>query len=264
MHDVLVTATGKRSQSLILSITTAGANQSGIGYEQWKYTQRVLSRQAVDESFFGIIYTIDDADDWQSPDSWVKANPNWGSSVNPEVISNLAQRARSIASQQNAFKQKHLNLWTNASVAWMNMILWHSLGDATLKEADFNGDECLIGLDLAAKIDLAARVKLFRRTVDGVSHYYVFAHFYLPEAAILDARNASYGTWESEGWISTTPGEVTDFNAIETDILNDAAHYRVRDVAYDPWQALQLASNLAAHDVNVIEYRRRSRTSRPP
>lgn len=255
VHDILVTATGKRSQSLIFCITTAGANQSGIGFEQWKYTQRVLAGQSVDESFFGIIYTIDDADDWQSPDVWAKANPNWGTSVNPGVIQNLAQRARAIASQQNAFKQKHLNVWTNAAVAWMNMVQWQALGDGELVEASFNGDECVIGLDLAAKVDLAARVKLFRRPIDGVLHYYAFAHFYLPEAAIVDGRNASYETWQGEGWITATPGEVTDFNVIESDLLNDAAHHRVLDIAYDPWQALQLASNLAAKDISVIEYR---------
>ena len=191
VHDVLVTATGKRSQSLIFGITTAGANQSGIGFEQWKYTQRVLSDQSVDEAFFGIIYTIDDLDDWQSPDAWVKANPNWGQSVNPEVIANLAQRARAIASQQNAFKQKHLNVWTNAAVAWMNMVQWHAQGDTTLKVEDFRGEECVIGLDLAAKIDLAARVKLFRSDVDGVQHYYAFAHFYLPRPrSWMDATRA--------------------------------------------------------------------------
>ena len=264
VHDVLVTATGKRSQSLIFGITTAGANQSGIGFEQWKYTQRVLNGQAVDESFFGIIYTIDDADDWQSPDSWVKANPNWGQSVNPEVITNLAARARAIASQQNAFKQKHLNIWTNAAVAWMNLVQWQALADPLLKETDFLGDECVIGLDLAAKVDLAARVTLFRRDVDGVLHYYAFAHFYLPEAAIQDGRNASYQTWEADGWITTTPGEVTDFGVIEADICDDAAHYAVRDVAYDPWQALQLASNLAAADVSVIEYRPTTANFSPP
>ena len=264
VHDVLVTATGKRTQSLIFGITTAGANQSGIGFEQWKYAQRVLAGQAVDESFFGIIYTLDDADDWQSPDSWVKANPNWGRSVNPEVIANLAQRARAIASQHNAFKQKHLNLWTNAAVAWMNMVQWQAQADPALKEADFRAEECVIGLDLAAKIDLAARVKLFRRTLDGIQHYYVFAHFYLPEAAILDGRNASYQTWEADGWITSTPGEVTDFGVIESDVLDDAAHHQLRDVAYDPWQALQLASNLAAHDVPVIEYRPTTANFSPP
>lgn len=255
VHDVLVTATGKRAQSLIFGITTAGQNQSGIGFEQWKYTQRVLSQQTADEAFFGVIYTLDDADDWLAPESWVKANPNWAASVNPSVIANLAARARSLAAQQNAFKQKHLNVWTNAAVSWMNMEQWRAAGDATLSESDFNNQECVIGLDLAAKIDLAVRVKLFRRDVDGVWHYYAFAHFYLPEAAILDGRNASYQTWEADGWITSTPGEVTDFNVIEADILADAAHHQVIDVAYDPWQALQLATNLAGRDIPVIEYR---------
>lgn len=255
VHDVLVTATGKRSQALIFCITTAGANQTGVGFEQWKYTQRVLAGHATDDAFFGIIYTVDDTDDWQDPAVWAKANPNWGSSVNPEVITNLANRARSIASQQNAFKQKHLNMWTNAAVAWMNMVQWHALADPALTEEQFNNEDCVLGLDLAAKIDLAARVKVFRRLLDGVAHYYVFAHFYLPEAAITDGRNASYATYEADGWITSTVGEVTDFNVIEADILNDAAHHRLLDVAYDPWQALQLASNLAAKEIPVIEYR---------
>lgn len=264
VHDVLVTATGKRAQPLVLGITTAGANQSGIGYEQWKYTLKVLSRQTADEAFFGIIYTIDDSDDWQDAASWIKANPNWGSSVNPEVIQNLAHRARQIASQQTAFKQKHLNVWTNASVAWMNMQAWHACGDPELRETDFASDECVIGLDLAAKIDLTACVKIFARIIDGVQHYYAFARFYLPEAAILDGRNASYGTWEADGWITSTPGEVIDQNAIQADILNDAAHHAVQDVAYDPWQALKLASDLAANDIPVIEYRPTVANFSPP
>jgi len=255
VHDVLVTATGKRSQPMILSITTAGNNQSGIGFEQWRYAQRVLAQETVDESFFGLIYTIDDADDWQSPESWAKANPNFGTSVHPDVIASLAHRASQIASQQNAFKQKHLNLWTNAAVAWANMIAWDQCADPALTENDFKGEQCVIGLDLAAKIDLAARVKLFARTIDGVTHYYVFAQFYLPEATIFDGRNASYGTWHADNWITGTPGEVIDFERIQSDILQDATDHVILDVAYDPWQALKLASELAAKDVPVIEYR---------
>lgn len=254
IHDVLVTATGKRSQPLLFSITTAGANQSGIGYEQWKYAMKVLRGESEDEAFFGIVYTLDDADNWEDPASWAKANPNFGSSVNPDTIATLAHRARQIASQQTAFKQKHLNIWTNAAVSWMNMLQWDACADAP-PEAEFNGEECVIGLDLAAKIDLAARVKMFARVLDGVTHYYVFAHFYLPEAAIVDGRNASYQTWEAENWITATPGEVIDFDAIQLDLQTDATHHRLLDVAYDPWQALKLAADLAALDIPVIEYR---------
>jgi phage terminase large subunit-like protein len=254
IHDVLVTATGKRSQPLLFSITTAGANQSGIGFEQWKYTIKVLRGESEDDAFFGIIYTLDDADDWLDPASWAKANPNFGASVNPETIATLANRARQIASQQTAFKQKHLNIWTNAAVAWMNMLQWDACADAG-SEAQFNGEECVIGLDLAAKIDLAARVKLFARVIEGITHYYAFAHFYLPEAAILDGRNASYQTWEADNWITATPGEVIDFDAIEQDLQTDATRHVLLDVAYDPWQALKLAADLTARDIPVIEYR---------
>ena len=255
VHDVLLTATGKRTQSMILSITTAGNNQSGIGYEQWKYAQRVLSQETADESFLGLIYTIDDADNWQAPESWAKANPNYGVSVYPDQLADLAHRAAQIASQQNAFKQKHLNLWTNASVAWMSLIAWDACADTTLTENDFKGEQCVLGLDLAAKIDLAARVKLFARNVEGVTHYYVFAQFYLPEATIFDGRNASYQTWHADNWITGTPGEVIDFERIQTDILQDSTDHQLLDVAYDPWQALKLASELAQKDVPVIEYR---------
>jgi len=171
------------------------------------------------------------------------------------VLANLAHRAGQIASQQSAFKQKHLNVWTSAAVSWMNLLQWDQCADPSLSEADFRGEECVLGLDLAAKIDLAARVKLFARLIDGVTHYYVFAHFYLPEAAIVDGRNASYQTWQADNWITATPGEVIDFEAIQHDILSDASHHTLLDVAYDPWQALKLAGELAAHDIPVIEYR---------
>lgn len=255
VFDVLVTATGKRLQPLIFAITTAGVNQAGVGFEQWKYTQRVLLQEIADETTFGIIYTIDEGDDWQDPLAWVKANPNWGVSVNPDVISNLAARAARIGSQQAAFKQKHLNVWTNAAVGWMNMVQWHACADLTLKESDFNGEECVLGIDLATKVDLAARAKLFVRLIEGVSHYYCFVQFYLPDAAITEARVASYQTWETEGWIITTAGETLDFDRIESDILNDAAHHRIADLCYDPWQALNLATRLDAKAIPVIEYR---------
>lgn len=255
VHDVLVTACGKRTQPLMLSITTAGNNQAGIGFEQWKYCQRVLAQETTDDAFLGIVYTIDDADDWQDPGSWAKANPNYGTSVDPGNLATLAHRAAQIASQQNAFKQKHLNLWTNAAVSWMNMVAWDACADPALSESDFKGEQCVLGLDLAAKIDLAARVKLFARTLEGITHYYVFAQFYLPESTLFDGRNASYGTWHEQNWITGTPGEVIDFDRIQADILQDATDHQILDVAYDPWQALKLASDLTQRDVPCIEYR---------
>jgi phage terminase large subunit-like protein len=84
---VLDTATGARDQPLILMITTAGSDRSGICYEKRGYTIKVLERTIgadaddTDETWLGVIYTLDDGDLWHDPKTWRKANPNLGVSV---------------------------------------------------------------------------------------------------------------------------------------------------------------------------------------
>jgi phage terminase large subunit-like protein len=253
VFDVLQTATGKRSQPLMLGITTAANNQSSVGYEQWQYAQRLLEQKIDDEQFFAIIYTVDKDDDWREEKTWIKANPNWGVSVMPEAIANLCLQAQQSASRQNAFKQKHLNMWTSSAVLWMNMQVWDACGDRKLSIEDFAGEECVEGLDLATKIDLAAKAKWFRREVEGVGHYYLFVDFFLPEGAI--GRNDAYSGWVSDGWIITTPGEANDLSMIEATVVDDNNLYTLKDVAYDPWQARMMAANLENAGVPVIEYR---------
>jgi phage terminase large subunit-like protein len=255
VHDVLLTATGKRTQSLILGISTAGSNQAGVGFEQWRYAERLLEGAVQDDSYFAIIYTVDKADAWDDPKSWQKANPNWGVSVMPDVIEQIALRAQAVASQQVAFKQKHLNIWTNAEAPWMNMANWDRAGDPALKVEQFEGEEVIIGLDLATRVDLAGKVRLFRRNQDGVDHYYAFAQGYAPEAALDNGINTNYATWKEEGWVEVSPGEVNDLTRIERSVLDDHARFQIIDVCYDPWQAAMMATNLDNAGVSVIEIR---------
>jgi phage terminase large subunit-like protein len=255
VHDVLVTAAGKRSQPLIAGITTAASNQAGIGYEQWKYTLSLLACEVADDHFFGIVYTIDTDDDWRDVNVWRKANPNWGLSVMPKAIRALAERAQNVPALQNSFKQKHLNIWTHSSVAWIDQLRWQACADETLRELDHLGDECIIGLDLAAKIDLCARVNLYTRDIEGITHYFAFARFYLPEATIEESANASYAGWARAGFLTSCPGETIDQEMIEREILKEATHIVIRDLAYDPWNCLNLASRLDRAGVPCIEYR---------
>lgn len=270
VYDVVETGAGKRDQSLLWAITTAGSNRSGIGYELWSYLLQVLRKvlaqwpdnpyplkgeEAEDEQFFGIIYTIDDDDDWTDPAVWAKANPNWGVSVMPDYVGGLAHKAMQLASAQNNFKTKHLDLWVNADQAWMDMLAWRKMADATLDVDDFAAEDCILSLDLASKIDLACKIRLFRRQISGVTHYYVFATFYLPQRAIDDGSNAQYQGWAIEGWLEATPGDVTDFETVENGLLEDVNAFNVTDVAYDPWQATQLSQRMMEQDVPMREYR---------
>ena len=64
VYDVVETAIGKRDQSLLWVITTAGSDRSGICYETRTFVTKVLDEVLEDDSQFGIIYGIDDEDEW--------------------------------------------------------------------------------------------------------------------------------------------------------------------------------------------------------
>ena len=253
--EVIETATGARTQPLVWAITTAGFNRAGICYEQRGYVLKILDRVNEDETYFGIVFTLDDGDDWTDPANWPKANPNLAVSVEPDDLARKASKAMQLASAQNGFLTKHLNIWVNADTAWMNMQAWDRCADPSLDEADFEGADCIAACDLATKTDIAANLRLFEREIDGQAHYYAFANYYLPEDAAEDGRNSQYAGWAIEGRLTLTPGNVTDFAYIEDDLREVARRVRLREVAFDPWQAAQIMQRLEAEGMKVVEYR---------
>lgn len=258
--DVLETATSAREQPLIWAITTAGSNRSGICYEQRIYVTKILDLVHQDETYFGIIYTIDkeelDNKDFFRPEVWAKANPNYNISVMPDDLERKASKARQMSSALNNFLTKHLNVWVNAGAPWMNMLKWAACFDPDIQEEDFEGEECVIANDLATKTDLAAQIKIFRRVGDdGQFHYYVFSRFFLPQEAVEDGRNDSYPGWEEDGYLTVTPGNATDFKMVETAIRDDCSRFQVLDATFDPWQAAHMIQNLQDDGLPVSEYR---------
>jgi len=251
VYDVVETGTGKRDNSLLWVITTAGSNRAGICYEIRTFVNRLLEGLFEDDSQFGIIYGLDDADDWTSEAALIKANPNWGISVRPEVLLPLQAKAMQMPSATNNFKTKHLNEWVNADTAWMDMRAWDACADHDLSEQDFLGEPCHVGLDLASKVDIAAKAKVFQR--DGKFH--VFLNYYLPEAAVDDGRNSQYSGWVRRGLLTVTPGNVTDFDQIEAELVADASRFQIEEVPFDPFQATQLAAHMLAEGLPMVEMR---------
>lgn len=260
VHDVIETGTGKRKQPLMWMITTAGPDQGGIGFEIHDYGKHILEGTIADDSFFTLIYTIDVGDDWTQPYAWKKANPNWGRSVQADTVTQLAQRAIQVPSFQNAFKMKHLNIWSNAAVGWMDSMKW-SQQAMTMEASDFAGEECMIALDLASKVDIAAAVKIFRRQNNDdlpknrhPYKYFIIPKLYLPEAAVVENRNTNYEGWALSGHLTVTPGEVIDFSYIEEDLKADCGSFIVKEIPFDPWQATQLAQRMAADGLPMLEF----------
>jgi phage terminase large subunit-like protein len=249
--DVIETATGARTQPLLWGITTAGFNRAGICYEQRTYVTKILQGVAKDDSYFGVIWTLDEEDDWANPSVWAKANPNWNVSVKPDDIERKARKAQEMTAAQNNFLTKHLNVWVNADTAWMDMKAWESCANPELSLQQFHGEEVWVALDLASKLDVAAKVYIFKKE----EKYYLIPRFYLPEEAAEQPEASHYAGWAKEGFLHLTDGNVTDQATIEEELRDDASRFTVVSMGYDPWQATYLATRLAGEGLPVKEYR---------
>lgn len=254
VYDVVETGTGKRDNSLLWVITTAGSNRSGICYEVRSFVTKLLNRVFEDDSQFGIIYGLDEGDDWTIKDSLIKANPNWGISVREEILVPLQAKAMQLPSAVNNFKTKHLNEWVSADKAWMDMRAWDAGTNPDLELDQFLGQPCWVGLDLASKTDIAALVMVFQHP-DTPDAYAVFGKYYLPEDTVQAAGNSQYEGWSHTGRLSVTPGNVIDFGWIEADLLDIASRFSVEAVAFDPFQATQLSTRMLSEGLPMIEVR---------
>lgn len=251
LWDVLDTATGARSQALLSAITTAGSDRSGICYELRDYTIKVLEGVVDDETWFGIVYTIDEGDLWHDPATWRKANPNLGVSVKVDDMEAACRKALAQPSAVANFLTKRLNVWVNSDQAWMDMAAWERSADATMQLDDFAGESCWIGMDLAEKRDFAALVLVFQRG-DVV---YVFPRLYLNEMAIEESGNAHLQGWARAGHVVVTDGNATDFDVIAADLRSYCTRFDVREIPFDPALSRYFATKLVEEGLPLVEIR---------
>lgn len=254
LYDTMATGMGARSQPLLLVITTAGNNIGGPCYVHQVELQKVLEGVTENEQRFGIIYTVDADDDWMQLANLIKANPNFGVSINAEFLEGKLREALSDPRKQNVFKTKHLNIWVAAASPWMDIAKLQACGNPALDAADFKGEACYIGTDLASKVDIASKMKVIRRIEDdGKLHYYLFSKHYLPSACVQRPENGHYQGWVNQGMLTETPGNMIDLGYIADDILADAEINRIAEVGMDAWGSREIAPSLQGEGFTVVD-----------
>lgn len=246
---------GAREQPMLRIISTAGVDISGPCYQKQVELQQILSGVARADDVWGIIYTVDDDDPWDALDSAIKANPNYGVSIQANQVQSELEEARRNPSKQAAYKTKRLNIWVGSRAPFFNLEKWLGLTDKTLREEDFADCECWAATDAASKLDLSSTIKVFRRTVDGRAHYYLFGRHYLPRERIYspDNPNKQYIAWAEHGQLIATEGNATDLQLIEDDIRRDAERFTLQSWSFDPAYLTQMSQRLDADGVQVIE-----------
>ena len=253
LYDTMQTGMGARSQPLMLIITTAGSDIGGPCYMHQVELQKILEGALENDQRFGVIFTVDADDDWTSEVALLKANPNFGISVDADYLRAQQREAMTDPRKQNVFKTKHLDIWVQAASPWLNLHNLQQAADPTLTLEQFQGEDCVAGLDLASKQDIASRVYLFRRELDGEQHYYAISRNYVPQAAVDRPENAHYQGWVHAGHLVATPGNMIDISQIEEELFQDAETVVMREVAKDPWNSAQLGTNLQAQGIEVVD-----------
>jgi phage terminase large subunit-like protein len=263
-YDSLDTATGKRQGSLLFVITTRGTDLSSCCYELDTEVCKVLSGVLHDETLFGIIYAPDDKDDWATPAAWIKANPSIDVCVSSKTLRDKCAAAIQIPSQQSSFKTKHGNTWVKSDHTWMDMTKFLACGDSALKEDDHLKDDCVIGLDLASKLDILAGMKVFYRTLENKRHYFVFGSYWLPADQINKKENGHYKGWSAQHIINECPGATNDYDAVEDWLRAECKKYKIQSIPHDQYQAVEIVNHLLEEKLPMVEFAQRAVYFTPP
>lgn len=265
LWDVLTTSTGARRQPLTIAITTAGYDRESICYELHEMALRVRDDPALDPSFYPVIFAADEQDDWQDERVWAKANPNLGISVKLDYLRTECRRARLSPAYENTFRRLHLNQWTQQESRWMPMEAWDRCG-APFNETLLEGLPCYGGLDLATVSDLAAFVLDFPDEEAEDGHTWI-ARFWVPADNLVERARRDrvpYDAWARAGLITPTPGNVIDYARIRADIKALGARFKIREVAFDRWGAVQLSQDLMEDGFRVMGFGQGFQSMSPP
>lgn len=263
--DVLATGQGARRQPLFVSITTADYDRPSICNDKYKYAQAVRDNQGEpdkpghDPSFLPVIYEAPQAADWTAETVWHTANPNLGISVSLDYLRRECQRAKEEPSFENTFRRLHLNQRTEQAQRWLQLEQWDKCGH---DPEPLDGAECYAGLDLSTTTDFSALVLYFPATKGIIPFFWIPAD----TAKRRETRDRIPAPlWATQGHVYLTGGNVVDYEQIRATVQELGKKHRIKAIAYDPWNATQLAQTLQDVDgYKMIEFRQGFKSMNEP
>lgn len=274
LAEVLEKSTIARREPLVVTLTTADYDRPSLCNTKLAQARRVLANPGDpnlpgwDPALLPVVYEATADDDWRDPEVWRRVNPNLGVTVAEEELARQARKAAESPVELSNFLRLHLNVVTQADVAWINLERWDECAgeptiegagglEAWIKAKGLEGRRCYAGLDLAKTTDSTAAVLAFPPEAEG-DRWILLPFVWIPKATAHRAEERDrvpYSAWEALGLVEFTEGEVTDFDHVEKRLLDLARRFRIAELAFDPWSATQLATHLRDDGVEVVEFR---------
>lgn len=284
LYDTLTKGVAARRQPVIAMITTAGNDLESICYEEHEYAEKVIAGAVVDDSYLPVVFGTPPDADWRDPAVWARVNPGLGVTVKADYLESECAAATAEPRKLNAFKRLHLNIWTQQHRAWLQIDQWDRGRVEALPVGNREKRLAFAGLDLSSKLDLTACVILVRHELPAAEEIVVdlgpmetpaptdapprkrlninyrvelVPFFWLP-AETLAARvkddRIPYDVWRDAGFLRVTEGSVVDYDQVFEELVEQILpQWGVAEIAYDPWNALQMALNLQSKGFTLTE-----------
>lgn len=261
--DVLKSGRGSREQPVLDIITTRGFDVDCPCKEYEEMIVEMLEGRIDLDHIFGMIFELDEGDDWQNHELWYKPNPNLGVSVFLEGdLLDEYKEALHLPTSEINFKTKRLNMWTQSKSKWFTEEAWNGCGNHVIEERALYGRRAWGGLDCSTTTDFTAWVVCV--PVKGV--YHLLLRCFVPRDNIYELENkcrVPLRKWCDKGLIIATPGEVIDYEYVETQIKKDFENFDMQEYAFDPWNATSIINNLEGCGVEAVEMRQGFATMSP-
>ena len=256
LWDVLTKGSGDaRRQALHIAITTAGTDRNSICYELHTKAVDLLAGRRVDSTFYPVVYSLPDDEDWTKEESWFKCNPSLGYTVPLERMREAFLQAQENPAEENVFRTLRLSQWVGSTVKWIPDHIYEQ-GSTPINKEALLGRECYAGLDLSSSGDITALVLMFPpRTKE--EKYIMLGYYWVPEETIPErVRRTSvpYDSWVRQGLLNATPGNVIDYAYIQNTIEELSQRYHILEIAFDRWGSNMLVERLTEMGLTVVPF----------
>ena len=245
LYDLTIQGTSARRQPLVLQITTNGFVRNGIYDAQYAYASKWLAGEADGEKaerFIAFIFELDEREEWEQPECWIKANPGLNTIKNLDALKANVNKAKDDATFLPTLMVKDFNLIENQTTAWLSWAEIHN--DATFELGDLGIKYWICGVDASDTTDLTAACLLGMRPNDD--RIYALHMAWMPERALLRAEQEGrrggkdgvpYDAWIARGLLRVDPNPIINKGVVLDWLEELRAQHNIYAIAcgYDPW-----------------------------
>lgn len=234
--DSLEKSASKVKDWLIVAISSEGTVRNGPGDTIKLELASILKGDYINPHVSIWWYKLDDIDEVNHPEMWIKANPNIGKTVSYETYQLEKERAENNTAARNDVLAKRFGIPTEGYTYFFayNETLCHP-------KQYYLGMTCAMGVDLSLGGDFCAFDFLFplRDQSIGVKTRCYISSLTLSKLPL--AMRQKYDVFMEEGSLVVIEGNVLDMNEVYDDLDSfiDRMGYEVLCLGYDPYNSAE-------------------------